>query len=542
MRMFERSLGLPRHTRYSSTRTLAKKKGIDMNKGNFVLRRLLRLCPLLLVCVITAAQAQPPPGKAPLPPTLPTWPQQFAVTAPARASFGFMVTQPGPVTVDVTVRGAPVTVTLVGPAGQPVQQTGTGQVHLGYAVSAQELQGGLLWSLYIAVAVPGNGAQAGGSVVVLEPPIDAQRAQNAMQIGAAAATQALRARQALPINPQSVASLRSSLIASVQQRQALFQQAQLQLVTQEYDRIRPYFLKAQAGSLARPQTTAVLPPPQRSRLNPGIKLPLPPVSATAVSLPHATPGIPLIISGSGFGNDPGVLYFAGQSREVSLKIDVWTDTQIFTSVPDLTPAPAFYGSLYVVRNSDKALSNSLPFGFDPYLAMRFIVASKDEVLAWPFEPITIGGVAHSSYNSFTGFSGVDVLLGQSILRNGWKVADPSYTAITCGSVQPGDNRLSNCDGTASLLTSLPGNELPKFQVLWSLNSAPAFGQSRVAYMYSVGIVGPLGAPDGLACVQVPCDGLPNPANTASSNEADIMNKLNEAADSYAQLLQSTNLN
>jgi hypothetical protein len=486
-----------------------------------------------------AAPEQSPPGRAPVPATLPTWPQQFTVTAPAQASFGFMVTQPGPVAVDVTVGGAPVTVTLVGPAGQPVKQTGTGQVHLGYAVSAQELQGGLLWSVHIAVAVPDNGAEAGGSVVVLEPPVDAQRAQNAMQIGAAAATQALRARQALPINPQSVTSLRSSLIASVQQRQARFQQAQLQLVAQEYDRVRPYFLKAQAGSQARPQTIAELPSPQISSLKSGIKLPLPPVIATTVSLPHATPGFPLIISGSGFGNDPGVLYFAGQSQKVALKIDLWTDTQIFTSVPDLTPAPAFYGSLYVVRNSDKALSNTLTFGFDPYLTMRFIVASKDEVLAWPFEPITIGGVAHSSYNIFTGFSGIDVLLGHSILRNAWKVADRSYTAITCGSVRPGDNSVSNCDGTASLLTSFPGSGIPKFQVLWSLNSAPAFGQSRVAYMYSVGIVGPLGVPDGLACVNVPCDNLPNPANTNGSNEADIMKKLDEAADSYSELLQET---
>jgi hypothetical protein len=42
----------------------------------------------------------------------PTFPQKFDVRGPELASFGFAVTQPGPVTVDVQGQGVPVLVTL----------------------------------------------------------------------------------------------------------------------------------------------------------------------------------------------------------------------------------------------------------------------------------------------------------------------------------------------------------------------------------------------------------------------------------------------
>ena len=71
---------------------------------------------------------------------LPTFPQKFDVQGPESDSFGFAVTQPGPVVVDVQVQGAPVIVTLQGPAPQPISQQGTGQIRLTYNATPQDVQ------------------------------------------------------------------------------------------------------------------------------------------------------------------------------------------------------------------------------------------------------------------------------------------------------------------------------------------------------------------------------------------------------------------
>lgn len=78
---------------------------------------------------------------------LPTFPQKFDVQGPESDSFGFAVTQPGPVVVDVQNQGAPVIVTLQGPASQPISQQGAGQVRLAYTVTPQDIQNGVLLSL-----------------------------------------------------------------------------------------------------------------------------------------------------------------------------------------------------------------------------------------------------------------------------------------------------------------------------------------------------------------------------------------------------------
>jgi IPT/TIG domain len=511
-------------------------------RRTFVVQRRVLGVLLLFSSAMTSSWAQSPAGKAPLPNTFPTWPQQFALTAPAQAAFGFMVTQPGAVAVDVATKGVPVTVTLLGPAKQPVQQSGTGNLRLNYTVSAEELQRGLLWTLQITAAAPGNGAQAAGSIVVREPPIDPKVVENAQRASVAASAQLMRARPEVVQSPQLAAALRSSLIASVQQRQARFEQIRQQPIAQEYARITPYFQQAQAKAqqLPQPSNPVSTPAAQTMRL-PTNAIPLPPVSAVSISLPHGTPGTPLLISGSAFGKDAGEVHFlVGAGLELVAKIDQWNDNQIFTSVPDANGVPGISGGhVFVVRGSDKARSNNLNFQFDPHLTLRFITATADQTLVWPYEPINSGGVAHSSYNPFAGFSGVDVLLGRTALRNGWQLADPGLAEITCGAIRPGDNQVSNCDGSVALLPAAPGSLYPKSQVLWSLKTAPAFGQARLAYMFSIGIVGPVGTADGVVCVQLPCDGFPNPTN---SSDTDIMNQLSKAADAYAQLLQATSLN
>ena len=59
---------------------------------------------------------------------MPTFPQKFEVQGPESDTFGFVVTQPGPVVVDVQAQGAPLVVTLQSPGGQPITQPATGNV------------------------------------------------------------------------------------------------------------------------------------------------------------------------------------------------------------------------------------------------------------------------------------------------------------------------------------------------------------------------------------------------------------------------------
>ena len=61
---------------------------------------------------------------------LPTFPLKFEVQGPEVDSFGFAVTQPGPVMVDVQAQGAPVIVTLQSPGGQPITQRATGNFRM----------------------------------------------------------------------------------------------------------------------------------------------------------------------------------------------------------------------------------------------------------------------------------------------------------------------------------------------------------------------------------------------------------------------------
>jgi hypothetical protein len=80
------------------------------------------------------------PGAPPQQGQLPTFPQKFDLQGPESRSFGFAVTQPGPVVVDVQAAGAPVIVTLLGLASPPIMQQGSGHVHLTVQVTPPDVQ------------------------------------------------------------------------------------------------------------------------------------------------------------------------------------------------------------------------------------------------------------------------------------------------------------------------------------------------------------------------------------------------------------------
>src|SRR2546428_9192325 len=95
------------------------------------------------------AQAAPPQGAQ-----LPTWPQRFEVRGPETASFGFAVTQPGPIVVDVQWQGPPLRVALEG--ANRVEKICAGRVVLKSHITSPDVQqGARLWSRSNLMQEPG---------------------------------------------------------------------------------------------------------------------------------------------------------------------------------------------------------------------------------------------------------------------------------------------------------------------------------------------------------------------------------------------------
>ncbi len=148
---------------------------------------------------------------------LPTWPQKWDANNREPYGIAFGVTQPGPVTVDVQAQGAPVVVSLLGAALQPVQQqSGSGPIRITYQVTPADVQRGALWQVRIALAQAGGPpAQAAGTVAVQHPPADVNVVRMQTQ-----------AQRSVP-NPQAEASMAGRPDTLFQAEMAKFQQEQM---------------------------------------------------------------------------------------------------------------------------------------------------------------------------------------------------------------------------------------------------------------------------------------------------------------------------
>ncbi|HXY26345.1 MAG TPA: hypothetical protein VEI73_16955 [Candidatus Acidoferrum sp.] len=108
-----------------------------------------------------------------------SWPQKFQILQGDHATFGFALTQPGPISVAVQSQGAPITIALRGPLTQNVSQTGTGILHLSYMATQADVQRSALWLVYIAggsnapLPLPARPqVLASGIISVQHPPAD----------------------------------------------------------------------------------------------------------------------------------------------------------------------------------------------------------------------------------------------------------------------------------------------------------------------------------------------------------------------------------
>src|SRR5450432_212178 len=142
------------------------------------------------------------------PPQLPTWPQKFDIGGPETATFGFIVTQPGPVAIDIQTNGAPVVATLQGAVPRAAEQGGSGTLHLVYQVTPQNLQVSALWTVHIVLVPPAAaaGARAGGTIVVHAPPVNPAAAQALLDKANAQAQSSRQAVAQRRQDPQAAAA------------------------------------------------------------------------------------------------------------------------------------------------------------------------------------------------------------------------------------------------------------------------------------------------------------------------------------------------
>jgi hypothetical protein len=477
---------------------------------------------------------------------LPTWPQKFEVQGPESDSFGFAVTQAGPIAIDVQAQGAPLLVTLQSTGGRSITQPATGGLRMSYTVTPQDVQRTLFWYVEIRLAQPMppfQGGRASGTVNVQHPPVNTTQVQAAVAAQQQVVQQqaAQLESQAKQMGPQTVAQMEQAF----QQRKARFQQEQMARrsammakiqpqVTQLQNRlgrqIRPRGIEggdgpenteevgetteeigtralksadaplAQAPSGHRQQMMSAIqetaasqqalgtagsgPPPQQVISNPSI---------TSLSVSEGQPGDPVMINGSAFSNGGEVHFIVNAGKDLVAPVQVWTDTQIFATVPDIAGVLSYNGVVYVVRGSDQAKSTLVPWRFNPTLELRELRWTLDRRLTWPFEteashrPTTI---AHGNGNPFIGYKNDDEFFVNTRLKNGW-VADDAW--VIC-SVPWGNG---NCDGGAYYDTSRPGTDSPYLKVHWWV--PPSFGGYKYTYYtYAIRIVGPKGTPDGVA--------------------------------------------
>ena len=93
-----------------------------MNRAQLLTRILFAGVAAIALAMPRSAQAQAG-GE-------PTWPQKFEIRQGENRGFAFVVTQPGPVSVNITSQGSPITVTLSGPTAEPFTQTGSGTINI----------------------------------------------------------------------------------------------------------------------------------------------------------------------------------------------------------------------------------------------------------------------------------------------------------------------------------------------------------------------------------------------------------------------------
>jgi hypothetical protein len=492
---------------------------------------------------------------------LPTFPQKFDVKGPEVDSFGFAVTQPGAITIDLQAQGAPLLVTLQSTGGQPITRPATGGLHMSYSVTPQDVQRSVFWVVQVRLAQPmppQMGGRADGSINVQHPPVNQAAVQQAVQ-----AMTAQRQQHSPQEDEQAAAQATVKMEQTFKQQKADFEQQQQLLRANLHAQIQPQLnqLRSRVGgqpgqapawtkgggasvgsgagsgqlqprglegeggggttapdqsaddistralrspgvvqdsSAGRPlqtvpappqtatsqqplQAAGSAPPPQQVMPNPII---------TSLSTAQGQPGAPVMINGSGFGSG-GEVHFViapGKDLQTPMESVIWSDNQIFASVPDAAGVLGFDGTVYIKRTTDSVKSNLLPFRFIPLMELRQITRLADTTLQ------QINGVAAANYGNMVGRAhgnlfwsphGNDQIYRNTRLKNGWIVSQSPLVYLPTAYAT---------SGGAYLVEFHTGTDWPHLNVGFWLGNGIYEVQH---YAISIVIQGPKGVPDGV---------------------------------------------
>lgn len=459
-----------------------------------------------------------PPASAQEKFQLPTWPQKFEVQGPEVASFGFAVTQPGPITVDVQGQGAPVLVTLQSSGRQPITQPALGGLRMSYNVTPQDVQRGVLWTVNLALP-PNTQGRTTGQVRVQYPPVNEAQAEAAVRM------RLEKSKQQGQVDPAQIQARRQALLEARRgqldrQLQEYLKGTELQLEAflkqqQAQGKIRSRGL-GQPGVLHETPTT-----PQMRAMPTGPHI-------DKLSVMQGPPGTTVIIQGTGFTDFVGTVSVTTPTGSVLASVlgdaqPIWADGFIAVRVPDLTRVLPYTANISVHLDFERfglVESNPVPFNFVPRQEVRVVTRiTDDHRLADPsygaYPAFTKDDSVHHTRISpwlgwplnaspFFGVKEKDYFFEKTQLKNGWKLdcvqilpyepqmcaPAPGPTTITAYNVPPGSGAYA--DAISSPGSGL-GTARPKFYVTWWLEAfIPA-----MQYSYAMTISGPAGTSDGI---------------------------------------------
>ena len=461
------------------------------------------------------AQAAPPQGAQ-----LPTWPQRFEVRGPETASFGFAVTQPGPIVVDVQWQGPPLRVALEGP--NRLEQIGAGRVVLKSHITPQDVQqGASLWSVSIALQNPGP-TPAVGQIGVQHPQVNEMAARRAAEARRQGVTQQqhdeMQAQTEARLK-KAIASRKAQFTQDLERRDRVerdkIQPMLTQLRASRQPLVRPRGLEAEKGdataqskseistrgaaeSLGTSKTAermaAIV--QERSKLSvESAPAPQGPPHISSLSETSGGPRKVLLIRGTGFSDVRGQVYFtAPPDRALPANVVEWTDAGIIVELPDVTGVLPYQANIYVARGQE--LSNRVIFNFIPRQQLRNIETNMYFARS-PGNPdyrtsssfLTSSGYrvsdtfVHSRhpipFGEFFGDKGNDEFFLRTQLKNGWTVSGAEIFPW------PGL-------GGAYVQEQGAGTN-PYLNIRWWINPFAPF----ISYRYVIHIVGPDGVPDGV---------------------------------------------
>jgi hypothetical protein len=157
---------------------------------------------LAAVLIVTALQSVA--SVAGTQPAVPTWPQDFSIGPGEKADFGFAVTQPGEIAVEVKWKGVPLTIILKAPSGASVKQLNlqpSPSASLAYSATAADVQKGPIWIVSIVAPSARPGLRivgeiepaAVGQINVQSPKVDMSKVSAQIQALEARAATRFRA-------------------------------------------------------------------------------------------------------------------------------------------------------------------------------------------------------------------------------------------------------------------------------------------------------------------------------------------------------------